>query len=361
MGGIVHGDDARGQRTVREDVGVKSVEPATCGIYIYGIVWARGPRNLGKIGIGDGAGSAEVRTIAWQEIAAVCSESPLVVYETLAREQTVKDLVVHQLVIEKVMGDGTILPVKFGTMVASAEEVVGFLQEGYTLLSEHLSRLQGQIELDVVCNWELSRVLPGVYRRNRQLQEKQREVAGKGEGASIEEKVALGKLVRQALGEQREHYRQVILQALTRDVAGTCLHGVVGDEMIVNAAFLLDRTKEEHFHEVVRDLDQRLSDEVNFRVVGPLPPYSFATMLFEHVDAARLEEARALFGCGGELTTRLVRDAYHRLARQYHPDTGYERDVRQFHLVQSAYRTLNQVLAGGRLHVSVYQWENDLP
>lgn len=358
MGGIVQGDDAQSRRTGRKDVGVKSAEPVACGIYIYGIVWAAGPRDFGKIGIGDG--SAEVRTIAWQEIAAVCSESPLVAYETLAREQTVRDLVVHQLVIEKVMHDGAVLPVKFGTMVASEQEVVDFLQEGYTLLSEHLSRLQGQIELDVVCSWELSRVLPGIYRKNRQLQEKQREVAGKGEGAGIEEKMALGKLVSQALEKQKEHYRQVILQALTREVAGTCLHGVVSDEMVVNAAFLLASTKEEQFHRVVRDLDQRLEDAINFRVVGPLPPYSFATILFERVDAARLAEARALFGCSGELTARLVRDAYHRLARQYHPDTGYERDVRQFHLVQSAYRTLNHVLTGGCLHVSLYQWGHDL-
>ncbi|HEY1348236.1 MAG TPA: GvpL/GvpF family gas vesicle protein [Ktedonobacteraceae bacterium] len=337
----------------RKEREVESV--TTSGIYIYGIIPASGPGDFGDIGIGD----CRVRTIVCGQVAAVCSESPLVVYETLARERTVRDLVVHQRVIEKVMSACTILPVKFGTMVTSEQEVGDFLHEGSVLLAATLAEMQGQVELDVIASWELSRVLPQLYRKNRQLQEKQQEIAQSSQGVGLEEKVALGKLVSQALAEHRAHYRQQLLQVLARAATDTCLHGVVGDDMILNAAFLLQSRRQERFHELVQGLDQRLEDALNFRVVGPLPPYSFATILFERVDAAKLEEARTLFGCHGELTKRLVRDTYHQLVRRYHPDSGSEADARQFHLVQSAYRTLHTVLAGGQLHVSIYQWEND--
>jgi hypothetical protein len=355
VGGRSEGDEVRGQHPLRgEERGVESI--TTSGIYIYGIVPATGPGDFGKIGIGD----SRVRTIVCGRVAAVCSESPLVVYETLARERTVRDLVVHQLVIEKVMSASTILPVKFGTMVTSEQEVGDFLREGSTLLAATLADMQGQVELDVVASWELSRVLPQIYRQNRQLQEKQQEIAHSGEGVRLEEKVALGKLVSQALAERKAHYRQLLLQTLARESTDTCMHGVVGDDMILNAAFLLESQREERFHELVHGLDHHLEDALNFRVVGPLPPYSFATILFERVDAAKLEEARALFGCHGELTKRLVRDTYHQLVRKYHPDTGGEADAGQFRLIQSAYRTLHTFLEGGRLHVSIYQWEKDL-
>jgi hypothetical protein len=357
VGGIFEGEGAHGPRRVPEDVVVQSVRPGTSGIYIYGVVRAGGPRDFGRIGIGEGA--TLVQTIECGELAAVCSWSPLLVYETLAREKTVKDLVVHQLVIEKVMGSCTILPVKFGTMGASEEEVTSFLQEGSALLCEQLARMQDHIELDVVASWDLSRVLAEVYRRNRQLQEKQRELSARGESVRIEEKIALGKFVSQALTEQKETYRQHILRTLVQAGTQTCLHAVASDEMIINAAFLLEKRREEQFHELVRDLDRHLEDAVNFRVVGPLPPYSFATILLERLDSAKLEEARKLFGCHGELSRRQVRAAYHRLVQKYHPDSGVAADIGQFHRIQAAYRTLNHVLSGGCLHVSVYQWEKD--
>jgi len=341
------------QRRTHEKVGVHS----THGLYIYGVVRAGGACDFGRIGIGEGA--TLVRTIECGELAAVCSQSPLLEYGTLAREKTVRDLVVHQLVIEKVMASCPVLPVKFGTMSASEEEVSAFLQEGSLLLSEQLTRLQDQIELDVVASWDVARVLPQVYRTNRHLQEKQRELSARGEGVGIEEKIALGRCVSQALQEQKESYRQQILGTLGRAGTETCLHAVASDEMLLNAAFLLEKKQEEQFHRLVQDLDQHLEDAINFRVVGPLPPYSFATMLFERLDSAKLEEAREIFACHGEITRAQIRATYHRLVQKCHPDSGGEADIRQFHRIQAAYRTLNHLLSGGYLHVSIYQWEKD--
>lgn len=357
MEGTFEREGMQSQRRIHEKVGVQSSRPTTHGLYIYAVVRAGGTRDFGRIGIGEEA--SLVRTIECGELAAVCSQSPLLEYATLAREKTVRDLVVHQLVIERVMGSCPVLPVKFGTMSANEAEVSAFLREGSVLLCEQLARLQDQIELDVVASWELARVLPQVYRANRQLQEKQRELAARGEGVGIEEKVALGRSVSQALAEQKERYRQQILGALGRVGTETCLHAVASDDMLLNAAFLLEKQQEERFHQLVQDLDQNLQDAINFRVVGPLPPYSFATILFERLDSAKLEEARQLFGCHGEISRSQLRATYHRLVQKYHPDSGGEADLRQFHRIQAAYRTLSHLLEGGCLHVSMYQWEKD--
>ena len=193
----------------------------------------------------------------------------------------------------------------------------------------------------------------------REIQEKQEEIARKGEKVSIEDRVILGKLTGQFLEDQKEKCNQLILQALRKEAIDVCLHDLANDEMIFNAAFLLDTKKEETFNEVIRDLDQKLEDTVNFRVVGPLPPYSFSTILFDRINPCELEEAKKLFGLDGEMTHSMVRDAYRHLAQKHHPDKSGEEDSQQFHLIHSAYRTLKNFLESGLMHVEVYQWEKD--
>jgi Gas vesicle synthesis protein GvpL/GvpF/DnaJ domain len=327
------------------------------GLYIYGIIKTSGPQEFGKIGIGDPA--SQIVTIGLKELAAVVSTSPLMVYDSLAKEKIVKDLVTHQFVIEKVMERFTILPVKFGTMIETEDEAVKFLEKGYALLSNELHRIEGKIELDVVASWELPTILPSIYRHNDQIQRKQSEIARQGAKVSLEERVALGKLIEQALKTRKATYHQLILQTLKDETDDICLHDLASEEMIFNAAFLLEKRKEEFFHQLVHSLDRKLENTVNFRLVGPLPLYSFSTILLEKIDPHRLEEAKNTLALQGEITDKAIRDAYHQMAQKYHPDKHSEEDATKFPLIHSAYRTLKNFIENGLMHVEVYRWEKD--
>ncbi len=325
------------------------------GIYIYGIIKTSGPREFGEIGIGNRAS----RTIGFKDLAAVVSKSPFMVYGSSAKEKTVKDLLTHQFVTEKVMESFTIIPVKFGTMVETEDEAIKFLEKGYVLLSNELRKMEEKIELDVVASWELPKILAEIYRHNSQIQIKQQEIAMKGDKVSVEDKVALGKLIEQALKTEKASYTQLILQTLKKEAVDTCSHDLANDEMIFNAAFLLEKKHEEVFNKVVHTLNQKLENRVNFRVVGPLPLYSFSTILLESIDLCGLEEAKRIFSLNGEITDKAVRDAYHRLAQKCHPDKSSGEDAMNFHLINSAYRTLKKFIENGLMHVEVYRWEKD--
>jgi hypothetical protein len=56
------------------------------------------------------------------------------------------------------------------------------------------------------------------------------------------------------------------------------------------------------------------------RVVGPLAPYSFATVEIEIVEAAALAKAMRLLGVGPDSSVAQVRLAYRRAAKSVHPD-----------------------------------------
>jgi len=250
------------------------------GTYIYGIINTSKPQEFGEMDNSNRAAS-RVKTLGFKDIAAVVSNSPLTVYDSLSKEKVAKDLAAHQLVIEKVMQACTILPVKFGTMTETEDEVIEFLEKGYDLLHNELDKAKGKIELDVVAWWDLQKILATLPRQNEQLQARQQEITTKGGQVSTEDKIALGQLIEQALNAEKVRYQQTILQMLRQETVDVLLHDLLGDKMILNAAFLLAKEHEKSFDTAIQSLDQKLLNTVNFRVVGSLPLYSFATIVFK--------------------------------------------------------------------------------
>jgi len=116
------------------------------GKYLYGIIATDEARNFGPIGIG-GRGD-EVGTIAYRDLSAVVSNSPMTRY-VLGKE----NLLAHERVIERVMKEFTVLPVRFCTVAANAEEIrrlVGKVeQRGYTLIPLDLHYGKGRIKLQL--------------------------------------------------------------------------------------------------------------------------------------------------------------------------------------------------------------------
>jgi hypothetical protein len=326
------------------------------GIYIYGIIKTSGPQELGEIGTSN-KDVPDVMIIRFKDIAAVVSHGPLMTYNSIAKEKVVKDLVIHQFVLEKVMTRFTIVPIKFGAMVETEDEVSAFLENGYVLLSNELSKMEGKIELDIVAWWELPKILAAISRHNSEIQEKQQQLAQQGENASIEDKVILGQYVEQVLKAEKARHQQLILQTLKQGAEDVRLHDLATDEMILNAAFLLAKKDEEFFHTSVHNLDQELGSKVNFRVVGPLPAYSFSTILLKRVDQESLEEAKKTLGITAEITDKTIRDAYHQLIKEYHPDTKNGEDAREFQLVLTAYRTLKNFVENGSIYPQVLSVE----
>src|SRR4030088_2326987 len=87
------------------------------GIYVYCMIESAEPRAFGKIGI-SGRGD-EGYTVHHQDLAAVVSRSPLMVYDT-SRENALP----HEHVNEVVMIDNSFTPVpmSFGTLFKTEED-----------------------------------------------------------------------------------------------------------------------------------------------------------------------------------------------------------------------------------------------
>lgn len=314
-------------------------------LHLYCVIGNGMELDSGPIGL-DGR---RVSAIRHHDLAALVSRAPVRAYKSMKREEIIPCLVAHQAVIEKVMEDCTVVPVKFGTTARDAAEVRRILEKGHPQLKSTLEAMEGKIELDLVVQWK---DLTSVFRQIGEEPEIRRQrapIVARPPQETTEERIRFGQMVKARLDQMREERAAEIVEALKPLAEDLCPHALLDDRMILNTAFLVDRTREGEVGETLERLNSRYGDTIDFRWVGPLPPYSFATAEVRRFEFGEIDRARRLLGLGERATLREVKEAYRKLAHQCHPDhtsppTGKvgERGDTPFEVVTAAYRLLGE-------------------
>ena len=136
-------------------------------IYIYGVINSNEKKKFDTI---EKTKSGDVYAIPYQDIGCVVSNYPKSSFDNGTREEVAKELVSHQAIIEKVMKEYTIIPIKFGTLLENNDEVKKVLEKGYSEFKDRLKELDKKIELDVVAVWnDLNSVIKKIEESYRVL------------------------------------------------------------------------------------------------------------------------------------------------------------------------------------------------
>lgn len=242
------------------------------GKYIYGIIGTNSTHNFGPIGVGDQHNV--VTTISYGDIGAVISNYPMGKYE-LSRE----NLLTHQKVVERVMQDHTVLPMRAFTVATSAEEVRDLLRKRYRELTGSLKDMDNKIELCLMAYWtDMPSIYKEILEENRPIRQLREKIAAAPETKTLREKVDLGKLVLEALESKKKKEGEEILRPLRKVSFDLRENDIRNDEMIVNAAFLIDRGWEKEFDSRVHELDGKCAGRIRFKCIGPSPPYNFVNL-----------------------------------------------------------------------------------
>jgi len=280
------------------------------GKYIYGIIVGGGDITLGARGVG---GANLVYTIAHQGLSCVASNYSGKDFRNMSKEELVRCLLAHQVVVEQVMRRHTVLPVKFGTVLATSDEVSDLLEQGYSQFSFMLLWMQDKVELEVTATWDRGQVLPESSTEGE-------AATGRLERYTQQERLRLEQVVKESMAQRRSSYLERMIGFL-RPVSIDVQPNVLGsEEMAMNVAFLVERGKLEVFDNRLRQLNDLLSNQIDFRIIGPLPPYSFATVEATRPDPEEIEKARKLLNLSEVVSELEVRKAYRRLTREAHPD-----------------------------------------
>jgi hypothetical protein len=239
--------------------------------YVYGVIRCGERRRFGDIGMG-GAGE-RVYTVHYRDLAAVVSSTADLVYDP-----TRENVMTHELVNETVMQEFTVLPMAFGTIFRAEEGIVELLRSTYGALDDALERMQDKVELGLQVLWDRDRVARRLEGENEEIGGLKAKVTGEARGSSYLARMQLGRLLEAALEEAATEYVLDVHQSLKPFAIASRSSKVIGDRMILNAAYLVERSGEEAFDEAVRSLSRKHEGDLSFRYGGPWPPYSFVNI-----------------------------------------------------------------------------------
>jgi hypothetical protein len=240
------------------------------GKYVYCIIRNDRSREFGEIGIGSGA---RVYTVSHKDLAAVVSDTPIVIYDP-----TRENVLAHEFVNETVMREFTLIPMSFGTVFRSENDVLALLNSTYQAFTDVLDKMQDKIEFGLKILWDRDKVVAAIERDNDEIRRLKDEITRNAASSTYFARMQLGRLVEAAMEEASNRYVTDIHEQLKDVSVASRSNKVIGDRMILNAAFLVDRRDEKGFDERVKAISLQYEDLLTFKYTGPWPPYNFVNI-----------------------------------------------------------------------------------
>ena len=239
------------------------------GKYVYCVIRSEDPLRFGAVGLG--ATPAEVHTVHYKDIAAVISDTPIEVLDA-----TRENVLAHERVNEAVMRQHTVIPMSFGTVFKTRDDITELLKGAYGAFTDVLMKMKDKVEFGLKVLWDRDEVIKQIEREDEDVRQLKSEIASQT-GPTYFARVQYGRLVESALQNRSERSVSEIFELL-RDVSvASRANKPIGDKMIMNAAFLVARDRETAFDATVKAIGAKYA-HLTFRYTGPWPPYNFVNI-----------------------------------------------------------------------------------
>jgi len=242
---------------------------ASRGKYVYCIIEAPDALRFGPVGIG--ADPSEVYTVHYKSLAAVVSDAPLEVLDS-----TRENVLAHERVNETVMREHTVIPMSFGTIFKTREDIVELLRSAAGAFGDVLNKMQNKLEFGLKVLWDRDQAIREVEHEDEDISRLKKEISGQ-KGPTYFARMQYGRLIDSALQSRSERYVADILEQLREVSVASRINKPIGDKMIMNAAFLISRDQETAFDAKVKSIAGRF-DKLTFKYTGPWPPYNFVNI-----------------------------------------------------------------------------------
>lgn len=254
----------------------KRAAESKTGLYLYGLVRTDEDMELGDIGLEYEDRPARVHTLREGPIAAVVSERS-------AKDKVLplrKNLAPHNNVIREVMARTTIIPMAFGHVAKSEEDVARALRRNEDRILVEVDRLWAKVEMGLKVKWDVDNIFQHFLARDPELQAFRDEVFGRSSPASQAEKIELGRMFEDRLTREREREALRVTEALRADVAEVRVNPPRNEKTVLDIAFLIDRDGARSFEEKIYKIAAAYPAQYVFDYSGPWAPFNFVELEF---------------------------------------------------------------------------------
>src|SRR5687768_3681134 len=233
---VTHETEVRGTETRVERVVERAPKPimpdvdraAGRGRYVYCIIRSTQPLKFGPIGMDEQW--PDVYTINYRDMAAVVSDVPIAPLDS-----TRENVLAHERVNESVMRDHTVIPMSFGTIFKTREDILELLRSAYDAFADVLNKMQDKLEFGLKVLWDRDEMVRAIEQEDEDIHRLKSEISSQ-KGSTYFARMQYGRLIDAALQQRSERYVAEFLQRL-RDVSvASRVNRAIGDKMIMNAA-----------------------------------------------------------------------------------------------------------------------------
>jgi len=243
------------------------------GRYVYCIIRDSEPREFSSCGIAEDGGP--VYALNSGGYGAVVSDSPVVEYW-----RTRRNMIVHTQVQEEVLRECPILPVRFGTIAPDADSVRHkLLDRRCGEFAALFAEVEDRVELGLKVFWNEQTLFEEIVADNPRIRQLRDSLVGVSEQRSHYDRVRLGEMVADAVKAKREAESEQLMDRFGPLAYKTRTNNTLGDRMVLNAAFLVDRYREPDFDRAVREMDSEQGSRLTLRYIGAAPPYNFVNIV----------------------------------------------------------------------------------
>jgi hypothetical protein len=243
-------------------------------VYVYAVV--RAPSGAIS-GDGVGARPARVRAVEAAGLAAVVSDVP-----ASWRAAGRADVEAHDRVLATLVERETVVPMRFGIVMGTDDEVREHLLERHAdELASLLERLEGRLQMSVKAYYANEALLREVLKRRPELKQRSKLLEGVPPAASQQQRIELGRDVAEAVEEQRSFDERVLVAPLADVAEDLQVDPPASVRQAMTVQLLIDARQRPRLDAAVQRLADENADRFTFRYVGPLPPYSFCDLALD--------------------------------------------------------------------------------
>jgi Gas vesicle synthesis protein GvpL/GvpF len=257
-------------------------------VYVYGVARAE---DAARLPSGDGAIDAAfpLELVDHDGLLALASELEVEPFESGIRSAEQGDLArlepmarAHEAVLARALGARALLPFRFGTVVASRDDVRTLLRDRAPEFRSQLDALEGAREWGVKALLDREQLASALAADEPALAELRSEAAA-GTGTAFFARKRLEQEVEARLRDAAAEIAESVHDRLSLAARDAALNppqprelSGYDDEMILNGAYLVDREREPELREAVDELRGEVAERgVRLDLTGPWPAFNF--------------------------------------------------------------------------------------
>ena len=189
------------------------------------------------------------------------------------------ELTAHADVLASALDGGPVLPMRAGVVLADEQEVRDRLLAPYgDALAAQLDWFDGKVQVGVRAVYDETALMREIVRDEPGVADLRRAIADLPEDATYPQRLQLGELVASAIARRRERDAADLVAALDPLTVAVAVEPPSHEHVALDAAFLVERTRQTEFDEVIDAFAEGQGGRLRIRIVAPLPPHSFVDL-----------------------------------------------------------------------------------